>query len=185
MQTDVRSSRQIKNPALIGFMGTGKTSVGHMLANLLNFRMVDTDQLIEERAGKRISDIFVTEGETKFREYERQIVHELSRCARVVISTGGGLAADAENLTSLKTHALVVCLWASPETIWQRVGHQTHRPLLQDADPLARIRRLLADREPFYRQADVLVSTEVRSLKEVAHQVAHQFHVAQDVDPLA
>jgi shikimate kinase len=96
-----------------------------------------------------------------------------------VISTGGGLAADPENLASLKQHALVVCLWASPEKIWERVRSQTHRPLLKEADPLAKIRSLLAVREPFYKQADVLLSTDVRSLKEVALQVMHQFQMAR------
>ena len=160
-------------------MGTGKSSVGHQLASLLGFQMIDTDSLIEERAGKRISEIFATEGEPRFREYERDLVAELDAAHHLIISTGGGLAANAENLARLKRHALVVCLWASPEAIWERVGHQSHRPLLQDPDPLAKIRRLLAEREPFYRQADVLVNTELRSLKEVTQQVAHHFHVAQ------
>jgi shikimate kinase len=72
----------------------------------------------------------------------------------------------------------VVCLWASPEKIWERVRSQTHRPLLNEPDPLAKIRLLLADREPYYRQADVLLNTEMRSLKDVAQQVIHQFHMA-------
>jgi shikimate kinase len=173
--------REIRNVALIGFMGTGKTSVGHQLAMALDFRMVDTDQLIEEQTGKRITEIFSTEGEAQFRAYERRVVENLSGQSRLVISAGGGLAASRENFASLKNHALVVCLWASPETICHRVGHQTHRPLLHGPDPLSRIRRLLAEREPFYRQADVLVSTEARSVKEVAHQVMHQFHLAQTV----
>lgn len=160
-------------------MGTGKTSVGHALASLLHFHMVDTDELIESRAGKRISAIFDQEGEARFREYERQIVHELRRYRRTIISTGGGLVADQANLASLKAHALVVCLWASPEAIWERVRHQTHRPLLHTPDPQAKIRDLLAQREPFYREADVLVNTELRSLREVAQQVAYQYRLAR------
>ena len=73
----------------------------------------------------------------------------------------------------------MVCLWASPETIWERVRGHVHRPLLNEADPLAKIRQLLAEREPYYRQADVLVNTEMRSVREVAQQVIHQFHMAQ------
>jgi shikimate kinase len=174
-------ARKIRNIVLIGFMGTGKTSVGHLLAMALDFHLVDTDQLIEEQTGKRISEIFATEGESQFRAYERQTVEELTNKSRLVISTGGGLAANLENFTSLRSHALIVCLWASPETIWHRVGHQSHRPLLHGPDPLNRIRQLLAEREPFYRRADVLVNTEARSVKEVAHQVLHQFHLAQTV----
>src|SRR5207245_1265516 len=101
------------------------------------------------------------------------------KAQRTVISTGGGLAANAENLASLKTHALLVCLWASPEIIWERVHNQTHRPLLQGADPMQKIRELLAKREPFYRQADVLLNTEMRSIKEVTQHVLHQFQMAR------
>ena len=93
--------------------------------------------------------------------------------------TGGGLPVGEGNLASLKTHALVVCLWASPETIWERVRAHDHRPLLNEGDPIAKIRELLAVREPYYRQADVLVNTEMRSLREVAQHVIHQFHMAQ------
>ena len=113
-----------------------------------------------------------------FRDLEKQLLSELSRAQKTVISTGGGLAASAANLASLKEHALVVCLWASPELIWQRVRGQVHRPLLQGPDPEGRIRQLLSAREPFYKQADVLVNTEQRSVKEVAQHVLHQFHLA-------
>jgi shikimate kinase len=80
-------------------------------------------------------------------------------------------------LACLKTHALTVCLWASPAKIWERVKNQTHRPLLHDADPQKKIRELLAVREPFYKQADILLNTESRSLREVAQQVVHQFRI--------
>src|SRR5438552_14450990 len=98
---------------------------------------------------------------------------------KTVIATGGGLSANADNLASLKQHALVVCLWASPEVIWERVHSQTHRPLLQGPDGMAKIRELLAKREPFYRQADVLVNTEMRSIREVTQHVLHQFQMAR------
>ena len=173
------SLRQIRNLALIGFMGTGKSSVGRQVAAHLNFQFLDTDEVVESRAGKSITRIFAEDGEAAFRDWERKIVAELAQMNRVVVSTGGGLAANEANLASLKEHALVVCLWAGPESIWQRVRHQAHRPLLQDADPLAKIRRLLEQREPFYRQADVLVNTEMRGIKEVVQHVEHQFQVAQ------
>jgi shikimate kinase len=171
--------RQLDNLVLIGFMGTGKSSVGRMLASQLQFDFIDTDELIEARIGKTISEIFSHNGEAAFRQIERDLVEELSERHRVVVSTGGGLAANEENLKRLKETALVVCLWASPETIWERVRHQTHRPLLRDSDPLAKIRRLLAERERYYRQADVLMNTEMRSTKEVAQHVLHQFRLAQ------
>jgi shikimate kinase len=159
-------------------MGTGKSAVGHLVAEHLQFTFVDTDQLIEGRFGKPITQIFTQEGEKVFREYERQIVEELRTWQRTVIATGGGLGASEENVASLKQHSLVVCLWASPQIIWNRVRTQSHRPLLQGDNPKAKIRELLAQREPFYRKADVLVNTEVRSLKEVAQHVMHEFQLA-------
>lgn len=177
--------RHIHNVALIGFMGTGKSSVGHLVAAALQFKFVDTDELIEQQAGRSISDIFAAEGEGTFRDYERNIVAELCHQRELVIATGGGLAANEAHLASLKTHALVVCLWAGPESIWERVKHQSHRPLLHDPDPQATIRRLLAQREPFYRQADVLVNTETRSVREVAQQVLHQMKLARNRPPAA
>ena len=170
--------RQIQNLVLTGFMGTGKSSVGRLVASHLHFDFMDTDEMIESRAGKSIPEIFSQAGEEIFRELEKQLLSELSRVRRTVISTGGGLSANAANLASLKQHALVVCLWASPETILERVRGQSHRPLLQDPDPLTKIRQLLSAREPFYKQADVLVNTEQRSTKEVAQHVLHQFHLA-------
>jgi shikimate kinase len=171
--------RPIHNLALIGFMGTGKSSVGRLAASLLHFTFLDTDHVIEARAGRKLAEIFQQDGEPAFRDWERRVVEELTLRTKTVISTGGGLPLNEANLVSLKTHALVVCLWASPETVYERVRGADHRPLLNEADPRARIRELLAVREPYYRQADVLVSTEMRSVRDVAIQVIHQFHMAQ------
>lgn len=171
--------RSVRNLALIGFMGSGKSCVGRMAADLLHFTFLDTDQVIEARAGKRISDIFAQDGERVFREWERRIVEELTRREKTVIATGGGLPIDPDNLASLKTHSLVICLWASPETIWERTHGHSHRPLLNESDPLTKIRQLLAAREPYYRQADVLVNTEMRSLREVVQHVLHQFYLVR------
>jgi shikimate kinase len=172
-------TRAIHNLALIGFMGTGKSSVGRQVADALHFDFLDTDRVIEARAGKTVSEIFAQDGEPAFREWERRVVEELTKRTKTVIATGGGLPIKEGNLASLKTHALVVCLWAGPEAIWERTRDHHHRPLLDDPDPLAKIRSLLAEREPHYRQADVLVNTEMRSVREVALQVLHQFHAAQ------
>ncbi len=156
-------------------MGTGKSSVGRLVAAQLHFQFVDTDEMIESRTGKKIADIFAQSGEPSFRELERAVVKELETYRKTVISTGGGLAVDPANLASLKEHALVVCLWARPETIHERSKDQKHRPLLDDPDPLLRIRELLESRTPAYRQADALISTEMRSIRDVVHQVVHQF----------
>lgn len=172
-------TRSIRNIALCGFMGTGKSSVGRLVAEQLRFAFLDTDTVIEARTGKVISQIFADQGEPAFREMEHGLVQELALRDHTVISTGGGLVVNPENLASLKQHALVVCLWASPATIWSRVKNQGHRPLLEESDPQAKIQSLLAERAPFYKQSDVLLNTEIRSVREVAQQVLHQFRLAR------
>ena len=173
----MQNDRRIVNLALIGFMGAGKTSVGRLVAEQLHFEYLDTDELIVSRTGRSIADIFKTDGEPAFRALEQMAVGELKDRTKTVIATGGGLPVNPANLASLKTHALVVCLWASPEKIWERVKNQSHRPLLQDPDPQKKIHDLLAAREPFYKQADVLVNTDIRSPREVAQHVVHQFRL--------
>jgi shikimate kinase len=171
----MNNARQIRNLALVGFMGTGKSTVGRIVARVLRFDFVDTDELIEDRLHQSIPEVFAQKGESWFREYERGLVAELAQYENTVFATGGGLVVCAANLASLKKHALVVCLWASPETIWARVRRHAHRPLLQGPNPQMTIRQLLTERLPCYRQADVLISTGLRSPKQVALQVLHQF----------
>ncbi len=171
------NKRRLVNIALIGFMGTGKSSVGRLVADLLHFHYLDTDEMIQAATGKTVTEIFSRDGEPAFRALEEKIVAELASKSKTVISAGGGLPVNPANLASLKTHALIVCLWASPEKIWERVKNQTHRPLLHDPDPRKKIHDLLALREPSYKQADVLLNTELRSQREVALQVVHQFRL--------
>ena len=174
----MQAHRLFHNLALIGFMATGKSSVGRLVARRLGFEFVDTDALIENRAGKPITRIFADEGEACFRQCERAVVLELKERKHLVISTGGGLAANPANLTSLKEHALVVCLWASAQTIWERARRNAHRPLLQTPNPQGRICELLSARTPFYKQADVLIRSDGRAAKTVANQVFMQFQLA-------
>lgn len=173
------SSRNIHNIALIGFMASGKSTVGRIVADHLHFSFVDTDALVERRAGKSVASIFSEDGEEAFREHERHVVEELTERRRTVIATGGGLGADPAHLASLKTHALVVCLWATPEVLYERARHLDHRPLLQVPDPLARIRDLLAMRTPFYQRADVLINTAGREPHEVALIALRHFRSVQ------
>src|SRR5215813_5930036 len=128
-QRFVNAARSIQNLSLVGFMGTGKSSVGRLAADMLHFTFLDTDHVIESWAAKSITDIFQQDGEPAFRQWESRIVADLTRRTRTVIATGGGLPTVEGNLASLKSHALVVCLWASPEVIWERVRGHTHRPL--------------------------------------------------------
>jgi shikimate kinase len=170
--------RRVVNIALIGFMGVGKSTVGRLVARQLKFDYLDTDEIIQSNTRRTVAEIFREEGEPAFRALEQQVVAGLAGCERTVICAGGGVPVNAKNLASLRIHALIVCLWASPEKIWERVRHQSHRPLLHGDDPQKKIRDLLAVRHPFYRQADVLVNTDTRSVREVAQQVVHQFRAA-------
>lgn len=172
-------ARNPSNIALVGFMGTGKSSTGNLLADMAGFEFVDTDALIERQTGKSIPDIFADQGEAMFRDLETQVGESLATRRGLVIATGGGFVLRTQNLEKLKTHSLVVCLWASPEAIFERVRFQDHRPLLKGPNPLGTIRAMLAEREPVYRQADVLVNTEQRSCREVAVQVLNHFHSAR------
>lgn len=167
--------RPLRNVALIGLMGAGKSTVGRILADRLHFDFVDTDTLIERQAGISVAELFERHGEAHFRELERQLVADLAHRQNTVMATGGGLGANPEHLASLKTHALVAYLCASPDKLFERVRFASHRPLLKDPDPQGRLRTLLAAREPIYRQADLLVSTDWRQPMETALHIAAQF----------
>ena len=164
---------------LIGPPGAGKSTVGALLAARLGVSFTDTDAEVEAVAGKPVGDIFVEDGEPAFRELERATIQQLSQRSKTVIATGGGLPTFGDNLEFLKTFALTVCLWADKEKIWERVRHQSHRPLLHDPDPQKKITELLAARAPFYKQADVLVNTGLRSPREVAQQIELQYKLAR------
>jgi len=156
-------------------MGSGKSTVGRIVARELGMSFIDTDEAVEARTGRRIAEIFAASGEAAFREQEREVVAELVQREGLVMATGGGLVCQPGNMALLKSGSLVVCLWAAPDTIWERVRTQTHRPLLQVAEPRAEVSRLMGLREPFYRESDVLINSGLRSLREVAVQVAHHF----------
>lgn len=159
-------------------MGVGKSTLGRFLAGSLRYQFVDTDELIESRTGKTITEIFQTRGEAYFRQLEHELVEEMVDWKKKVISTGGGLVTKNNNLDSLKSYSFVVCLWASPETIYSRVRRQQHRPLLQTENPVEKICQLLKERAPFYKKSDLIVNTDRRPLRVVAQLVTKHFHEA-------
>jgi shikimate kinase len=156
-----------KNIVLIGFMGTGKSAVGKILARRLKRSWVDVDQEIEEAENRKISEIFEKYGEIHFRLLEKKAIQKVASGTNLVITTGGGAVLDAENRLALKKNGLVITLSASAETIFQRVRQSRHRPLLK-GDLLTGIRRLLAERDPFYRQSDYTFSTDGKTAAQVA-----------------
>src|SRR5512139_4026990 len=153
-----------KNIILTGFMGVGKTSVGTRLARDLGYAFVDTDELIEADQKITITEIFSNFGEPYFRDVETRVISRVLEDGSQVVSTGGGAVLREENRRAFKENGVTICLTAHPESIYARIRHETHRPLLQVPDPLAKIRDLLAAREPFYRQADFVIDTSERTV---------------------
>ena len=161
------------NIILIGFMGSGKSTVGIRLSYLLRMPVVDTDKLIEKRAGKRISDIFAEDGEEAFRRQEQECLYSLmAEKGRKIISTGGGLPLRRENREALKKLGCVVYLKASPETIYERVKNDTARPLLQTEHPEKRIEELLSEREALYASAaDIVIEVDGKGFQEIIQEI--------------
>ena len=158
-----------KNLVLTGFMGTGKTTVGRVLAGRLGFGFVDTDAMIQSRAGP-IHRIFERDGERAFRELERRVARELAGRTGLVIATGGRMMLDPECAACLEPAAHVVCLNAAPETILERIGDTGSRPMLDVGDALTRVQELLAERAEGYGRF-IAVDTEGLSPGEVADAV--------------
>lgn len=159
------------NVVLIGMMGSGKTSVGRLLADWLGVRLHDIDATIEYEAGCGIPEIFERRGEAHFRELEREAIARAVRGRPCVIATGGGAFVDPGNRRALKAGGIVIYLRASAERLAERVRRTRKRPLLRDADPLARIRELLAEREAAYREADHVIDTDALRVDEVVARI--------------
>ena len=151
------------NIVLTGFMGTGKTTIGKLLAESLGYAFIDTDERIERQAGKTIPEIFEEEGEEAFREMEAALARELAERQGVVIATGGRMMLDPGNAAALSRTGHVFCLAAAPEEILERITRDTatRRPLLAVADPMERIRSLLRQRQHGYRRFPQLVTSGI------------------------
>lgn len=156
-------------------MGAGKSTIGRQLAELLGYRFLDSDQEIQQRTGVDIPTVFEFEGETGFRARERQVIEDLTEQDGVVLATGGGAVTVAENRQRLAARGFVIYLHCSAEQQHARTARDRNRPLLATADPLARLKQLMAEREPVYRQvADMVVSTERRGTASVVKEIARR-----------
>jgi len=138
---------------LVGMPGSGKTTVGRQLARRLRLPFFDSDHVIEERLGCSIREYFAREGEAAFRDLEQQVIAELAAGPDAVIATGGGAVLREANREALRAAGRVIYLRSTPEELYQRLRHDTQRPLLQVADPLGKLRELYAQRDPLYQQA--------------------------------
>ncbi len=160
------------NIILIGFMGVGKSAIGHALARELKMDYLDTDELIEKTEKISINDIFAKKGEPYFRDLEAEVIKTLENYDNFVISTGGGMVLREENVKMLKEIGPLVLLWADPEVVYQRVKRETHRPLLNVQDPRAEIKKILDYRTPIYnRVADLKVDTSKLDVEECVKEI--------------
>jgi shikimate kinase len=160
------------NLVLIGFMGSGKSSVGREIARRYQLRFLDTDSVIRHKYGKSIAEIFAVYGESAFREEEHQVLLRMRDARRLVLATGGGIVLQPRNRAILRSIGPVVWLTAEEEIIWERVSRNQNRPLLQTADPRSTIRSMMRTRNPLYREtADVAVETSDLSHQEVANRI--------------
>ncbi len=161
-----------QNIFLVGPMGAGKSTVGRQLAEALSYTFRDSDQEIQRRTGVDIPTIFEFEGEEGFRNRERQVIEDLVAEERIVLATGGGAILNAENRQNLAARGVVIYLHCSPDQQYSRTSRDRNRPLLQTEDPLARLRELMEERDPLYRQvADLVVSTEKRGTASVVKEI--------------
>lgn len=159
------------NIYLIGFMGTGKSTIGWQLAQQLNYRFLDSDLVIEKEAGKPISRIFEEDGEPVFRALEKSFVETGHPSEGCVVSCGGGLIFQSGLKETLQDKGLVISLFASPETIYERTRGNRNRPLLDVSDPEAEIQKLLEERLPVYREAGIGVLTDGRSVADIVSHI--------------
>ena len=159
------------NIYLVGFMGSGKTTVGKILAHKIDKAFIEMDEVIEADTGKPITEIFAQEGEAHFRRLENKLLRDLSVRKDLVVSCGGGLICNEENLRILKETGKVFFLRASAKVVYQRTKHHTHRPLLNVDNPLGAIEELLKERNHFYTQAHYTIDTDNISAEEVADSI--------------
>ena len=169
------------NVILTGFMATGKTTVGKLLAKQLGYEFVDTDELIVQRNGMTVAEIFRRKGEAAFRRMESELAWELADREGLVVSTGGRMMLDPANAAVLSRRGRVFCLVATPEEILDRVSRDKHvkRPLLEGADPLPRIVELIQERAEGYARFPQLMTSR-RTPEEILHDLLGILRVDPD-----
>jgi len=170
--------------SMIGMPGSGKSTVGRQLARQLESRFVDSDAEIEKRIGMPIRTYFETEGEGRFRDLEQSVLMDLLQGDRLVLATGGGIVLREDNRRALQEASTVIYLRSSPEELFRRLRHDTHRPLLQVGDPLRKLRELSHERDSLYRQtAHFVVEIGRPSLATLLNMILMQLELAGIVDP--
>jgi shikimate kinase len=158
-------------------MGAGKTTVGRALARKTGKTFYDSDHEIEARTGVRVATIFEIEGELRFRDRESSVIADLAKMNNIVLATGGGAVLRPENRAELSRHGVVIYLRASVDDLLARTMHDKNRPLLQTADPRAKLQSLLEQRDPLYREvADIVVDTSQQNVNLLVSRLLDQLH---------
>jgi len=159
----------MKNIYLVGFMGSGKSTVGKILAEKLNMNFVDIDKLIEEKEGMKIKDIFEQKGESYFRELERKQIEAVVKQEGLVVSTGGGLGANLDNMNFMKKNGDVVWLDVSLNTVLDRLKNDQDRPLLKQ--PTEKIKQLFEERKNVYRLANIRINADKKTPSQIVEEI--------------
>jgi shikimate kinase len=160
------------NVILVGMMGSGKTTMGRVLAKQLDKEFVDSDEEIQHRTGVTIPHIFDVEGEQGFRQRESSVIADLLRRENLILATGGGAVLMGQNRAAMRENGIVIYLKASVHDLWQRTRHDRNRPLLQTDDPHARLAELFQQRDALYQQvADIVIQSGKLSVYTLMLQV--------------
>ena len=167
------------NVACVGLPGSGKTTIGRQLAKRLDISFFDSDSVIERRIGCSIREFFDRESEKSFRDVEQEVIDELTQNGSCVLSSGGGVVLRQVNRDNLHQRCHVVYLHSAPEEVFRRLQHDKHRPLLQVADPLAKLKELYRLRDPLYREtAHFVIETGRPSVSIMVNMIVMQLEVA-------
>ena len=171
MHSSFSSEKNKPNLYLVGMMGTGKSTIGKVLADQLRMNFIDSDESIEESYGQSISEIFTQKGENFFRNLEQEFITNGHPDQNQVVACGGGLCIPVGMMELLKSKGTVICLLATPETLLERTKTDHSRPLLQVAHPLEQLEKLIQERECRYREADYLIKTDGSTVDQIVAEI--------------
>jgi shikimate kinase len=176
-----RSKRPSGNIFLVGMMGAGKTTIGKLLARQMGKTFIDCDEEIQQRTGVTVRHIFDVEGENGFRQREAVVIRDMVQRNNLVLATGGGAVLSESNRSELMRNGIVVYLESSVHDLWQRTCHDRNRPLLQTADPLAKLKELYEQRDPLYTEiADLIIHSGKQSAQSLVQKLQQELNVLVD-----
>lgn len=160
-----------KNIVLIGFMGSGKTTIGKLVSQKLGYGFIDSDELIEQKCGMKVSDIFNLYGEEYFREVEARVISEISDYTRVIISCGGGAVKQKSNIDSLRKKGLIIWLKTCIDEIYKRIQYNSVMRPLANGKSKEELEQMMAAREELYKKAHIFIDTSNKTINEIVDEI--------------